>query len=122
MPRKRFAFPETCILVCMFLLVLLCSRLGGLLPGLQAASENTIIYVDSDVTGANNGQSWRHAYTDLQSALAAAQPEQMIWIAQGIYRPTADLANLEKARMGNLCLPIAVALRSAIPACSTIAL
>lgn len=105
MPRKRFAFRETCILVCMFLLVLSCSRLGGLLPGLQAASENTIIYVDSDATGANNGQSWRHAYTDLQSALAAAQPEQMIWIAQGIYRPTADLANLEKARTISFAIP-----------------
>ena len=51
---------------------------------------NTKIYVKQNATGANNGSSWTDAYTDLQSALSAALPNDTIWIAAGTYKPSVD--------------------------------
>ncbi|MGV3526504.1 MAG: hypothetical protein ACO1RX_19960 [Candidatus Sericytochromatia bacterium] len=46
-----------------------------------------IVYVDADATsGGNTGASWSEAFTDLQSALATAEDDQ-IWIAEGRYVP-----------------------------------
>jgi len=58
-----------------------------------AASEQAIIYVDQNAQGANNGSSWQHAYTDLQSALAVAQAGDQIWVARGVYYPTASASD-----------------------------
>lgn len=47
------------------------------------------IHVDADATGANDGSSWQDAYVDLQDALAAAAIGDEVWLAEGVYRPSA---------------------------------
>ncbi len=49
---------------------------------------NSILFVNDDAAGNGSGNCWGNAYTDLQTALSAAQPGQQIWVAQGTYKPT----------------------------------
>jgi hypothetical protein len=71
---------------CSFILSI---ALVGLLTGTRVSAASTIIYVDGDASGANNGMSWTDAYTDLQEALSSAVSGDQIWVAAGTYKPTA---------------------------------
>jgi len=56
----------------------------------RTAAAGSIIYVDADAAGANNGSSWENAYVFLQDALADAETAEKpveIRIAQGTYKP-----------------------------------
>jgi predicted outer membrane repeat protein len=52
-----------------------------------AAAAADVIYVDDSATGANTGENWDDAFTDLQAALAVAQTGDEIRIGQGTYKP-----------------------------------
>lgn len=52
------------------------------------AAVGTIYHVTTSGTGANNGLSWS-APVDLQTALARAMAGDEIWVAAGVYKPSA---------------------------------
>jgi parallel beta-helix repeat protein len=44
-----------------------------------------VVYVDKDVAVPGDGASWQDAFSDLQTALAAAYPCDEVWVADGTY-------------------------------------
>ena len=62
------------------------------LNGVLDFCETVVMHVNANATGANDGTSWANAYSDLQTAIAAAASECVpveIWVAAGVYRPAA---------------------------------
>jgi hypothetical protein len=55
-----------------------------------AETMDSIIYVDVDATGNNDGTSWDDAFTDLQPAMEASAEGDQVWVAAGTYLPTAE--------------------------------
>lgn len=50
----------------------------------------SVLYVDADAVGTNNGTSWEHAFADLHEALSVARrvpAAEEIHVAEGIYTP-----------------------------------
>lgn len=45
------------------------------------------IYVNHAATGAQNGNSWQNAHTTIEAAISQAVAGDVIWVAQGTYRP-----------------------------------
>jgi hypothetical protein len=67
------------IIMTKFTQLLLCLLVAQWLPA------QSVVYVRSVATGANNGTSWDNAYTQLDAALDNFQPGQQIWVAKGTY-------------------------------------
>ena len=57
---------------------------------LEFGESYDIVYVDKNVNGENDGQSWSSAFVNLQDAfdMAAVCPVKQIWVAKGTYYPT----------------------------------
>ncbi|MFZ5856176.1 MAG: choice-of-anchor Q domain-containing protein [Chloroflexota bacterium] len=79
-------------------IMILASLMGMYLP---SASAQTMLrcYVKADAIGANTGDSWENAYTDLQSALGTS-PCTEIWVAAGTYYPGTARADTFTLKSG----------------------
>jgi predicted outer membrane repeat protein len=61
-------------------------------------ARKSVVYVNHQSTGLNDGTNWNNAYTDLSDALELADSFTEIWVAQGTYRPSS-------VRSGSFVLP-----------------
>ena len=66
----------------------LCSLLVCLM--LTCSTFGETIFVKTNATGANDGESWEDAYLSLADALEEAEADDQIWVAAGTYYPTTS--------------------------------
>ena len=59
----------------------------GLMVLFVPTTLGSIIHVDADARGTNNGGSWKNAFVFLQDGLAVAVDGDEIRVAQGVYKP-----------------------------------
>lgn len=64
--------------------------LTAFLLGMAAFANATVIHVDIDATGLNDGSTWTDAFTNLQDGLDAAVPNDEIWVADGTYNTSTS--------------------------------
>lgn len=89
-----------------FLLVALLTI--AMLSPAQAAGT---IYVDVDSScNSGCGGSWANAHPNLQDALAAAQPDDEIWVAEGVYYPDDGSGQVADGRGSTFALQSGVAI------------
>lgn len=74
---------------------------NGLLTGCflfaTLSAQAVTLYVKANASGANNGNDWENAFTNLQSALTLANANPNIteiWVAAGTYKPTAAVSGI----------------------------
>jgi hypothetical protein len=75
------------------------------------AHDTSIIYVDADAVGNNDGASWANAYNYLQDALRVATAGCEIRVAQGIYKPHQGAAVHPGGRSASFPLKKGVAIK-----------
>lgn len=72
--------------------------------------KRSVVYVDIDASGANNGESWTDAFSSLQNALSEASYGDDLWIAEGTYLPDQGADVTEDDRSASFQLKNGVAL------------
>jgi len=78
-PEESYLNPKFSILMVVPLLFLF-----------AAWAQSTVIYVNDDAGGNDDGSSWEDAFRDLQDGLTAATSGDEVWVAEGLYVPGAD--------------------------------
>jgi hypothetical protein len=66
--------------ISLVLIAIVCVGLVGT-SSAQTNDPQSVLYVQADAAGVGDGTSWADAYTDLQVALAVAEPGNDIWVA-----------------------------------------
>ena len=82
---------------------------GGTAPIIDMGAYERIqpIYVDADSQGGGDGTSWALAFNDLQDALSAAERydwNDVLWVAEGTYKPDSGTNRFSNFRLAYLVL------------------
>lgn len=64
----------------------------------------TRLYVSTSATGAATGRTWDDAFPELRDALAVASADDEIWVAEGIYKPSASSATAQFLTLDGLAI------------------
>jgi predicted outer membrane repeat protein len=72
------------------LALIIALNISGFIFPLGSTAAHTIWFVDATASGSNTGETWQHAFTDLQDALSAASTSDQIWVAAGVYKPSSS--------------------------------
>lgn len=76
----------------------------------------SIRHVNLSASGAAHGRDWDNAFTDLQSALAAATWGDEVWVAAGTYVPDEGAGQTNNAKASTFLLQDGIAIYGGFPA------